>query len=76
MSSLVCCQMVVTFDDQFLLTVSEDGCLLMWRIIDKEGRGLKSNRQIVHTEEILVTKSDLEEKVSVSAVDYFTSSMW
>uniref|UniRef100_A0A3Q1ITP4 EML-like second beta-propeller domain-containing protein n=1 Tax=Anabas testudineus TaxID=64144 RepID=A0A3Q1ITP4_ANATE len=55
-------RMVITFDDQFLLTVSEDSCLLMWRIIDKEGRGLKSNRQIVHTEEILVTKSDLEEK--------------
>ncbi|XP_076604319.1 cilia and flagella associated protein 57 [Chaetodon auriga] len=55
-------KMVITFDDQFLLTVSEDGCLLMWKIIDKEGRGLKSNRQIIHTEEILVTKLDLEEK--------------
>lgn len=55
--------MVITYDDQFLLTVSEDGCLSMWKIIDKEGRGLKSNRQITHTEEILVTKSDLEEKV-------------
>lgn len=56
-------QMAMTFDDQFLLTVSEDGCLLMWKIIDKEGRGLKSNRQILHAEEILVNKSDLEEKV-------------
>ncbi|XP_075952842.1 cilia- and flagella-associated protein 57 [Anarhichas minor] len=55
-------KMVTTFDDQFLLTVSEDGCLLMWKVIDKEGRGLKSNRQIIHTEEILITKSDLEEK--------------
>ncbi|KAG7229689.1 hypothetical protein INR49_012736, partial [Caranx melampygus] len=55
-------KMVITYDDQFLLTVSEDGCLSMWKIIDKEGRGLKSNRQITHTEEILVTKSDLEEK--------------
>nr|XP_046236343.1 cilia- and flagella-associated protein 57 isoform X2 [Scatophagus argus] len=55
-------KMLITFDDQFLLTVSEDGCMFMWRIIDKEGRGLKSKRQIVHTEEILVAKSDLEEK--------------
>ncbi|XP_069559333.1 cilia- and flagella-associated protein 57 [Brachyistius frenatus] len=55
-------KMVITYDEQLLLTVSEDGCLLMWKIIDKEGRGLKSSRQIVHTEEILVTKSDLEEK--------------
>uniref|UniRef100_A0A665U2J0 Cilia and flagella associated protein 57 n=1 Tax=Echeneis naucrates TaxID=173247 RepID=A0A665U2J0_ECHNA len=56
-------KMVITYDDQFLLTVSEDGCLFMWRIVDKEGRGLKSNKQIIHTEEILVTKSDLEERV-------------
>ncbi|XP_029007881.1 cilia- and flagella-associated protein 57 [Betta splendens] len=55
-------KMVVTFDDQYLLTVSEDGCLLVWRITDKDGRGLKSTKQIVHMEEILVTKSDLEEK--------------
>ncbi|KAF1391148.1 hypothetical protein PFLUV_G00038910 [Perca fluviatilis] len=55
-------KMVITFDDQFLFTVSEDGCLLMWKVIDKDGRGLKSSRQIIHTEEILVTKSDLEEK--------------
>ncbi|XP_071773803.2 cilia and flagella associated protein 57 [Centroberyx gerrardi] len=55
-------KMVITFDDQFLLTVSEDGCLLMWKIIDKEGHGLKSDKQIVYTEEILITKSDLEEK--------------
>ncbi|XP_023117095.2 cilia- and flagella-associated protein 57 [Amphiprion ocellaris] len=55
-------KMAITYDEQFLLTGSEDGCLLVWTIIDKEGRGLRSNTQIVHTEEILVTKSDLEEK--------------
>uniref|UniRef100_A0A3Q4MYG6 Cilia and flagella associated protein 57 n=1 Tax=Neolamprologus brichardi TaxID=32507 RepID=A0A3Q4MYG6_NEOBR len=57
-------KMAITYDDQFLLTVSEDGCLLIWKIIDKEGRGLKINKHIVHTEEILITRSDLEEKVS------------
>ncbi|XP_033977740.1 cilia- and flagella-associated protein 57 [Trematomus bernacchii] len=55
-------KMVLTWDDQFLLTAAEDGCLLMWKVVDKEGRGLKSNRQIIQTEEILVTKADLEEK--------------
>lgn len=55
--------MVITYDNQFLLTVSEDGCMLMWKIIDKEGSGLKSNKEMVHIEEILITKSDLEEKV-------------
>lgn len=55
--------MVITYDDQFLLTASEDGCLLISKIVDENGRGLRSNRQIVHTEEILVTKADLEERV-------------
>lgn len=57
-------QMVITFDDQYLLTVSEDGCLLIWKIIDKEGRGLKRDKEITYAEEILITKSDLEEKVA------------
>lgn len=61
----VFCQMAITFDEQYLLTVSEDGCLLTWKIIDKEGRGLKSNRQIIYSEAILVTKLDMEEKVCV-----------
>ena len=55
--------MVITFDDQFLLTVSEDGCLLIWKIIDKEGRGLRRDKEISYAEEILITKSELEEKV-------------
>lgn len=55
-------KMLITFDEQFLLTISEDGCLLISKIIDKEGRRLKTNKQILHTEEVLVTKSDLEEK--------------
>lgn len=61
--------MMVTYDEQFLLTVSEDGCLLMWKLMDGEGRGLKSDTQIVHTDEILITKADLEEKVRTSSTD-------
>ncbi|XP_077064460.1 cilia and flagella associated protein 57 [Siphateles boraxobius] len=55
-------KMIITFDDQFLLTVSEDGCLFIWKIIDKEGQGLKREKELIYAEEILVTKSDLEEK--------------
>lgn len=62
--------MAITFDEQYLLTVSEDGCLLTWKIIDKEGRGLKSNRQIIYSEAILVTKLDMEEKVCARARVY------
>lgn len=60
--------MVITFDDQYLLSVSEDGCLIIWKLIDKEGRGLKREREICYAEEILITKSDLEEKVSAGSL--------
>ncbi|XP_038649881.1 cilia- and flagella-associated protein 57 [Scyliorhinus canicula] len=55
-------KMVITFDDLYLLTVSEDACLVFWKIIDKEGRVLKRDKEVGHAEEILITKSDLQEK--------------
>ncbi|XP_046907075.1 cilia- and flagella-associated protein 57-like [Hypomesus transpacificus] len=55
-------KMAITFDDQYLLTVSEDRCLVIWKIIDKEGRGLKRDKEVSYAEEILITKCDLEEK--------------
>ncbi|XP_051989486.1 cilia- and flagella-associated protein 57 [Xyrauchen texanus] len=58
-------KMAITFDDQFLLTVSEDGCLFIWKIIDKVGQGLKRQKELTYAEEILITKSDLEEKVKI-----------
>ena len=65
--------MVITFDEQFLVTASEDGCLMIWKIVDKDGRGLISTRQIIHTEEVLVTKSDLEKKVCLCMSLLYTS---
>ncbi|XP_072430665.1 cilia- and flagella-associated protein 57 isoform X1 [Chiloscyllium punctatum] len=59
-------KMVVTFDDLYLLTVSEDACFMIWKIIDKEGRVLKRDKEVGHAEEILITKSDLQEKNQLS----------
>ena len=56
-------QMKITYDDQYLVTVSEDSCVLIWKIQDKEGRGIKRDKEVGYAEEILITKSDLEEKV-------------
>ncbi|KAJ8285212.1 hypothetical protein GJAV_G00023590 [Gymnothorax javanicus] len=55
-------KMVITTDEQFLLTVAEDGCLLIWRIIDQERPVLKRDKQCYYSSEILITKTDLEEK--------------
>lgn len=55
--------MMLTFDDQYLLTVADDGCLFTWRVFDKDGRGIKREREVGFAEEVLVTKTDMEEKV-------------
>lgn len=58
-------QVLLTFDDQFLLTAAEDGCLFTWKVFDKDGRGIKREREVGFAEEVLVTKTDMEEKVRV-----------
>ena len=52
----------ITFNDEFAISASEDGTLIFWRIQDKEGRMAKRDKEIGYAEEILITKSDLEEK--------------
>ncbi|KAF5888302.1 cilia- and flagella-associated protein 57, partial [Clarias magur] len=55
-------KMAITSDDQYLLSASEDGCLFIWKITEQEGHRLKRDKETIHAEEILITKSDLEEK--------------
>ena len=56
-------QMRISYDDQFLFSVGQDGSLLALRVTDKDGRGLKREKDITFAEEVLVMKTDLEEKV-------------
>ncbi|XP_026966553.1 LOW QUALITY PROTEIN: cilia- and flagella-associated protein 57 [Sagmatias obliquidens] len=58
-------KMSLTFDDQFLLSVAEDGCLFTWKVFDKDGPGIRRQREVGFAEEVLVTKTDMEEKVQV-----------
>ncbi|XP_072505212.1 cilia- and flagella-associated protein 57 isoform X6 [Notamacropus eugenii] len=58
-------KMAITFDDQFLLTSAEDGCLITWKVYDKDGRGVKREREVGFAEEVLVTKTDMEEKAQI-----------
>lgn len=62
--------MRMSYDDQYLFTVSEDACLFIFKAVDKEGRGMKRDKEVGYAEEILITKSDLEEKVRTKKV-YF-----
>uniref|UniRef100_A0A8C6VLZ3 Cilia and flagella associated protein 57 n=1 Tax=Naja naja TaxID=35670 RepID=A0A8C6VLZ3_NAJNA len=55
----------ITSDDQFLLTSAEDGCIIIWKVYDKEGRGLKREREVPYSDEVLITRTDMEEKTQV-----------
>ncbi|KAF7711547.1 cilia- and flagella-associated protein 57-like isoform X1 [Silurus meridionalis] len=55
-------KMTVTPGDQFLLTASQDGSLLIWAIIDQCGRKLEMVKDLDYVEEVLCTKEYLEEK--------------
>lgn len=55
--------MRISYDDQFLFSVAMDGSLFAFKVTDKEGRGLKREKDITFSEEVLVARSDLEEKV-------------
>lgn len=58
-------RMKITFNDEYAVTVSEDGTLVLWKIQDKEGRTIKRDKELGYAEEILITKSDLEEKNTI-----------
>ena len=58
-------QMRISYDDQYLFSVGQDGSLFIFKVNDKDGRGLKREKDITFAEEVLVTKSDLEEKNTV-----------
>ncbi|XP_033008310.1 cilia- and flagella-associated protein 57 isoform X2 [Lacerta agilis] len=58
-------KMSITADDQFLLTSAEDGCIFIWKVYDKEGRGLKRERDVPYSDEVLITRTDMEEKTQI-----------
>eukprot|EP00741_Cyanophora_paradoxa_P020094 tig00021234_g19395.t1 len=57
----------ISFDDMFLFCASDDSTLYIFDIRDKEGRarGGREKEMLPYAEEILVTKSDLEEKTAL-----------
>eukprot|EP00304_Pavlova_gyrans_P012532 CAMPEP_0206035036 /NCGR_PEP_ID=MMETSP1466-20131121/1785_1 /ASSEMBLY_ACC=CAM_ASM_001126 /TAXON_ID=44452 /ORGANISM="Pavlova gyrans, Strain CCMP608" /LENGTH=1327 /DNA_ID=CAMNT_0053409369 /DNA_START=150 /DNA_END=4130 /DNA_ORIENTATION=+ len=58
-------KMRISYDDSFLFTVGDDGCVYVCEIKDRDGRigGTKRDKEgLGWAEEVLVTKTDLEEK--------------
>ncbi|KAJ3005699.1 Cilia- and flagella-associated protein 57 [Thoreauomyces humboldtii] len=51
----------MAYDDQYVFTCGDDGCLWVFRLNDREQRGAKRDKDYGFSDEILVTKSDLKE---------------
>uniref|UniRef100_A0A8B9NKF6 Cilia and flagella associated protein 57 n=1 Tax=Accipiter nisus TaxID=211598 RepID=A0A8B9NKF6_9AVES len=55
-------KMSITNNDLFLLTASEDGSIFIWKVYDKGGGILKWVKEVEYAEEVLIMRSDIEEK--------------
>ncbi|KAA3681504.1 uncharacterized protein DEA37_0008655 [Paragonimus westermani] len=60
-------KMKLTANDEFLVTVSDDCAVMVWRIQERDGRVTKTEKETSWAEEILITKTDLEEKNTIMA---------
>ncbi|CAH8666324.1 unnamed protein product [Dicrocoelium dendriticum] len=58
-------KMKLTANDEYLVTVSDDCSVMVWKIQERDGRVSKGEKEIAWAEEILITKSDLEEKNTI-----------
>ncbi|KAL5032569.1 Cilia- and flagella-associated protein 57 [Batrachochytrium dendrobatidis] len=50
-----------SFDDQYLFSCSEDGCVWIYRIDERDGQLVRRDKEWTYSDEILVTKSDQRE---------------
>ncbi|KAI8611737.1 WD40-repeat-containing domain protein [Chytriomyces sp. MP71] len=58
----------VSCDDTMLFSAGEDGTVYLFKVMDRSERGIKKERAgALFSDEILITKSDLEEKTVVMA---------
>ena len=57
----------ISFDDQYLFSCSEDGSVYVFKVADKDEHTLKREKAVIFSDEILITKSDLEEKTVLMA---------
>ena len=65
-SCRACRQMAVLADDAQLFTCSSDGTLALWSVADPEGRLSKRERSVPYSEEILVSKAELDVSSSLA----------
>ncbi|KYN06041.1 PREDICTED: cilia- and flagella-associated protein 57 [Cyphomyrmex costatus] len=56
-------QMALSYNENCLISVAEDGSLCIWKLYSPEGKIMKMSRDLPYTNEVLIGKGDLEEKI-------------
>lgn len=56
-------KMRITLNDEYLVTVSDDSSIMVWLLQERDGRNIKMDREVSWAEEVLITRTDLEDKV-------------
>ncbi|KMQ89315.1 wd repeat-containing protein 65 [Lasius niger] len=53
----------LVYNENFLISVAKDGSLCIWKLYYPEGKVMKLSRDLPYTNEVLIGKGDLEEKI-------------
>ncbi|XP_046965131.1 cilia- and flagella-associated protein 57 [Vanessa cardui] len=54
----------LSYDDQTLVSVSEDSSICLWRLTNADGRAIALDKDFAYSKEILISKKDLQEKIN------------
>lgn len=54
----------LSYDDQTLVSVSEDSSICLWRLTNADGRAIALDKDFAYSKEILISKKDLTEKIN------------
>lgn len=56
-------QMVLTYDEQVLITTGVDGTLCFWKVSYVDGKTSALSRDLLYSDQILISRNDLGDKV-------------
>lgn len=56
--------MRISYDDKYLITCSDDGCIVVWKLFNIEGKAIKLDKEFKPSQEILISKEDLLQKIN------------
>ncbi|KAF5270192.1 hypothetical protein FQR65_LT05672 [Abscondita terminalis] len=58
-------KMAISYDDKNLITTSTDGVVVVWKILNAEGKMIIQDKDFVPSIDILITRVDLEDKIDM-----------